>query len=185
VSDTRKPARRQTKIVLTVDNDGLPLIADGSDFVLVIATITDDEGNVKRLTKDNILFTVEGEGQIIGNERIGANPRVTEWGTAPMLLRSTIKPGKIKVTATIYPNGATTAKSGTIEIESIAPLQALVFKDLPTSNINSAETAKPVPSQNDVEQLREELQKTKEELQQLKLKEVERDQDAFGEGKKK
>ena len=179
----RKPARRQRKIVLTVDNNGLPLVADGSDFVPIIATITDDEGNVKCLTKDMVKFKVEGEGQIIGDERIGANPRATEWGTAPMLLRSSLKPGKIKVTASIIPEGLATAKPATLELESVTPAQTMVYQELPFKGMT---LVMPFASeQKSMEELQEELRKTKEELRQLKLKEVERDQDAFGEGKKK
>jgi beta-galactosidase len=183
VTTLRKPARRQSKIALKIDNDGLPLVADGSDFVPVIATITDDEGNVKCLTKDVVKFTVEGEGQVIGDETIGANPRVVEWGSAPMLLKSTLKAGKIKVTATITPEGLTTAKAATLELESVAPAQKMVYTEV--LQIIKTETSGISGEQKSLEQLKQELEKTKEELRQLKLKEVERDQDAFGEGKKK
>lgn len=183
VSTVRKPARRQSKISLKVDNDGLPLVADGSDFVPVIATITDDEGNVKCLTKDVVKFTIEGEGQVIGDETNGANPRVVEWGTAPLLLRSTIKAGKIKIIASITPEGLATAKSATLELESVAPVQKLVYAEVPQAG--KAVTSASSGEQTSAEQLKQELERTREELRLLKLKEVERDQDAFGEGKKK
>ena len=32
--------------------------------------------------KENIVFTVEGEGEIIGDATIGANPRAVEFGSA-------------------------------------------------------------------------------------------------------
>lgn len=70
------------------------LIADGSDFIVVVAEVTDDSGNVRRLAKENIVFTVEGEGEIIGDATIGANPRAVEFGSAPVLIRSTRKAGK-------------------------------------------------------------------------------------------
>ena len=45
----------------------------------------------------NIVFTVEGEGEIIGYATIGANPRAVEFGSAPVLIRSTRKAGKINI----------------------------------------------------------------------------------------
>ncbi len=39
---------------------------------------------------------VEGEGEIIGDATIGANPRAVEFGSAPVLIRSTRKAGKNK-----------------------------------------------------------------------------------------
>ena len=56
------PSRRSTKLRLYADDMGRKLNADGSDFIVVVAEVTDDNGNVKRLAKDNIYFTVEGEG---------------------------------------------------------------------------------------------------------------------------
>ena len=86
----RMPSRRSTKLRLYVDEREQALVADGSDFVVVVCEVTDDNGNVRRLAKDQIRFTVEGEGSIIGDGTdIGANPRQVEWGTAPVLIRST------------------------------------------------------------------------------------------------
>ena len=56
--------------------------------------MTDDSGNVRRLAKENIVFTVEGEGRIIGDASINANPRTVEFGSAPVLIRSTASPAK-------------------------------------------------------------------------------------------
>lgn len=90
----KMPSRRSTKLRLYVDTQKVNLIADGSDFIVVVAEVTDDSGNVRRLAKDNIVFTVEGEGEIIGDATIGANPRTVEFGSAPVLIRSTRKAGK-------------------------------------------------------------------------------------------
>lgn len=96
------PSRRSTKLRLRIDHDGQQLIADGSDFLVVIAEVTDDNGNVRRLAKDNILFSVEGEGEIIGDASIGANPRAVEFGSAPVLIRSTRQAGKSKSRPEFY-----------------------------------------------------------------------------------
>lgn len=71
-------------------------MADGSDFVVVVAEVTDDNGHVRRLAKENIRFTLEGEGEIIGDASINANPRAVEWGSAPILVRSTMKPARLR-----------------------------------------------------------------------------------------
>ena len=63
--------------------------------------MTDDNGHVRRLAKENIRFTLEGEGEIIGDASINANPRAVEWGSAPIPVRSTMKPGKIKIHAEV------------------------------------------------------------------------------------
>ena len=99
------PSRRSTKLRLYADTGNVNLVADGSDFIVVVAEVTDDNGNVRRLAKENIVFTVEGEGDIIGDATIGANPRAVEFGSAPVLIRSTRKAGKIKVKARVLFEG--------------------------------------------------------------------------------
>ena len=89
----RMPSRRSTKLRLKLDTEGKQLVADGSDFIVVVAEVTDDSGNVRRLAKENIVFSIEGEGEIIGDASIHANPRPVEFGTAPLLVRSTCKAG--------------------------------------------------------------------------------------------
>ncbi len=99
---------------------GKPLVADGSDFVVVVAEVTDDNGHVRRLAKENIRFTLEGEGEIIGDASINANPRAVEWGSAPILVRSTMKPGKIKIHAEVQFPGTHAPTPADLEIESVA-----------------------------------------------------------------
>jgi len=125
----KMPSRRSTKLRLYLDNEGTSLLADGSDFVTVVAEVTDDNGNVKRLAKDHILFSVEGEGSIIGNAAIGANPRAVEFGSAPVLIRSTRTPGKIYIKAEVLYGGTHAPTPATIEIESVAPGYTLNYLD--------------------------------------------------------
>ena len=118
-SEKRMPSRRSTKLRLYIDEMGKKLVADGSDFVVVVCEVTDDSGHVRRLAKENIVFTVEGEGEIIGDASINANPRAVEWGSAPVLIRSTRKPGKIKVHAEVQFPGTHAPTPADIEFESI------------------------------------------------------------------
>lgn len=166
--EVKKPSRRSTKLRLSIDNVGQKLTADGSDFIPVICEVTDDEGNVRRYAKENILFTVEGEGEIIGDDFIGANPRAIEFGSAPVLIRSTLTPGKIKVKARVLFEGEHAPTPAEIEFESIAS----PFK------INYTE--KPQVNQSSIYKSSYQRQLTEEERQKA-LNEVELQQTEFGE----
>lgn len=115
----KMPSRRSTKLRLYADTGNVNLVADGSDFIVVVAEVTDDNGNVRRLAKENIVFTVEGEGDIIGDATIGANPRAVEFGSAPVLIRSTRKAGKIKVKARVLFEGTQAPTAAELEFESV------------------------------------------------------------------
>ena len=117
--EEKMPSRRSTKLRLYVDEMGKKLVADGSDFVVVVCEVTDDLGHVRRLAKENIRFTVEGEGEIIGDASINANPRAVEWGSAPVLIRSTQKAGKIIIKAEVQFPGIHAPTPAELEIESV------------------------------------------------------------------
>lgn len=126
-TDRRMPSRRSTKLRLYADERGHQLVADGSDFIVVVCEVTDDSGNVRRLAKDEIRFTVTGEGTIIGDgEGIGANPRQVEWGSAPILIRSTQKAGKIHIHADVTFPGTHTPSPADLTIESVPSAVPLV-----------------------------------------------------------
>lgn len=129
VTERKMPSRRSTKLRLRADYDGKPLVADGSDFIVVIAEVTDDNGNVRRLAKENIVFTVEGEGEIIGDASIHANPRPAEWGSAPVLIRSTRTPGEIKIKAEVEFPGDHAPTPAELVIESVPATFDAVYSD--------------------------------------------------------
>ena len=115
----RMPSRRSTRLRLYADTMGKPLVADGSDFIVVVAEVTDDNGNVRRLAKEDVKFTVTGEGSIIDDGTINANPREVEWGSAPILLRSTRKAGKIHIRAEVQFPGTHAPTPAELDIESV------------------------------------------------------------------
>lgn len=116
----RMPSRRSTKLRLVADERDRQLVADGSDFIVVVCEVTDDSGNVRRMAKDQIRFTIEGEGQIIGDKTdIGANPRQVEWGTAPILVRSTRTAGEIRIRAEVLYPGTHAPTAATLTINSV------------------------------------------------------------------
>ncbi len=119
-TEEKMPSRRSTKLRLYADEMGKQLVADGSDFIVVVCEVTDDLGHVRRLAKENIRFTIEGEGEIIGDAAIGANPRAVEWGSAPILIRSTKQAGKIKVKAEVQYPGVHAPTPAELEIEGVA-----------------------------------------------------------------
>jgi len=134
VREEKVPARRSTKLRLYADEMGKKLVADGSDFIVVVAEVTDDEGNVRRQAREHVTFTVEGEGTIIGDAGIMANPRIVEWGSAPILVRSTHKAGKILIIARPTFEGIHAPTADTLVIESSpAPIPLLVGKGGDTS----------------------------------------------------
>ena len=171
-TEKKMPSRRSTKIRLSLDSQKQALVADGSDFIVVIAEITDDNGNVRRLAKDNIVFTVEGEGELIGDERIGANPRAVEFGSAPVLVRSTRKPGKIKIKAHVQFEGTQAPTAAELEFESIP--STLPFCYLEQQRIAGNKTENSTSNR---------IQLSETEKQKV-LIEVERQQTEFGEKKK-
>ena len=167
--ETKMPSRRSTKIRLYADEMGKQLVADGSDFLVVVAEITDDNGNVRRLAREYVTFSVEGEGSIIGDASIGANPRLVEWGSAPCLVRSTHRPGKIRIIARPTYEGVHAPAADTLEIESIPydmPLCKGIYQSstLRVSKQSSGRTDAPQSNMSD-EQRRKELEEVEKQQQ--------------------
>lgn len=164
------PSRRPTKITLSLDNDSKELIANGSDFVTVIATITDNRGTVKRLNNYKILFEVIGEGELINNEASASNPKQVSWGTAPALIRSTTQAGEITIRARLFWEGSQMPEKAELTIHSTTSDLPLIYNNeewQAKSNSNDKAIGKIVNERSDQE----------------KLKEVEKQQTEFGEKK--
>ena len=164
------PSRRPSRLLLWVDNEGMNMEANGSDIVTVIAAVADDNGNIKRLNNYFIRFEIEGEGVILGGEDVMANPRSVQWGTAPVLVKSTTTPGKIKIRASVLIEGKQMPASEAIEIEIHPVIYPLIF-DVAEENVDKVRD----------EDCAREVKKLQMELNQYKLKEVEQQQTDFGE----
>lgn len=177
------PARRPEKVLLWVDNENVNLKADGSDFVTVVAAIADKNGNIKRLNNYYVKFHVEGEGRILGDAGILANPAPVKWGTAPVLIQSTMRPGKIKITASVLFEGSQMPVSAVLELESYSAAHPLVYSEKDaaliagSSSLQAAGTSAKSAAELEQEQL------LKEQNAQ-RLKEVEQQQEDFGEKNK-
>jgi beta-galactosidase len=110
-----------TQIKLVVDLCGRDLHADGGDWVRVYAHVCDARGATYPYGDDMITFAVSGEGSVIGDASIGANPVRAEAGIATALVRATTKPGTITVRASGF--GLAPVEQ---EIKSVA-VQSLVW----------------------------------------------------------
>ena len=157
------PARRPEKILLSRDNEGTVLKADGSDIVTVVAAVADKNGNIKRLNNYNIRFSIEGEGRLLGGPGVLANPVPVKWGTAPVLVQSTLKPGKIRITASVLFEGSQMPISGELEFESKPSVFPLVYDAadaarIPLGSASAGQnTASKTDAEREVERLRKEL----------------------------
>ena len=177
------PARRPGKVLLWVDDENVNLKADGSDFVTVVAAIADKNGNIKRLNNYYVKFHVEGEGRILGDAGILANPAPVKWGTAPVLIQSTLRPGKIKITASVLFEGSQMPVSAVLELESYSAAHPLVYsgKDAVLITGSSSLQAAGTSAKSAAELEQEQLLK---EQNAQRLKEVEQQQEDFGEKNK-
>ena len=167
--EEKMPSRRSTKLRLYADEMGRQLVADGSDFIVVVAEVTDDNGNVRRMAREHVTFTVEGEGTIIGDASIMANPRQVEWGSAPVLVRSTHKAGKIRIIARPTFEGIHAPTADTLVIESVKESIPQIYSLSPTPARvgRGAVSRNTTPSTGEAERRR-------------MLEEVERQQQDFG-----
>ena len=174
------PARRPSKVVLWLDNEGNDLKADGSDFTTVVAGIADRDGNIKRLNNYSVKFQIEGEGRILGGGNELANPAPIKWGTAPIIVHSTLKAGKIRITASVLFEGEQMPVSGVIEFESKPADHTLIYDEseaqlIPKSTLSSYGAT----SMKSAEDIAREQRQSAENA--IRLKEVEKQQTDFGE----
>lgn len=95
------PARRPSRLLLWVDDEGVPLKADGSDMVVVVAAVADEQGRIKRLNNGEVQFEIEGPATLVADSETFTNPAPVRWGTAPVLVRAGLQPGKIKIRASV------------------------------------------------------------------------------------
>lgn len=176
----RMPSEKPTQIVLSVDDNGEALTANGSDFVRVIATMVDKDGDVRRLNREVIKFEIEGEGEIIGDQSVLANPKRLEWGTAPILVRSTLKAGKIKIKASVLDPGMHKPAAGELVFESIPATDDFIYSEVGKESVGEKTLKQKQASDNELQQ---EIDRLKKEISQLKLKEIERGQEEFEGGR--
>lgn len=173
------PSRRPSKLLLWVDNEQVEMTADGSDLVTVVAAVADDKGVIKRLNNYHIRFEVEGPAELVGDAETFTNPRPVQWGTAPVLLRSTTTPGTVKVKAFVTLQGKHTPLSAELVIDTHSAVHPLVADSNELNQMKKQAASDKKGHQSVTTDCEETVRKLQQELNQLKLKEVEKQQSDF------
>ena len=78
----------------TLTPDDTELAADGADSTRVVLRVTDEFGNVHPSANDPVSFTLEGPGELIGD-----NPFALVGGTGAVWIRAQEQPGTVRLTA--------------------------------------------------------------------------------------
>lgn len=177
----RTPAWRSDRLRLRLDDEHTGVLANGSDAVVVIAEMVDANGTVKRLNNSYVRFRVEGEGRLMGDGVTGINPQQISWGSAAVLVCPTAKAGKIKVTASVEYPGSQRPMEGELVIETRPDAQKEIY-DRNELEASSRVLVSYSTEQTGSSELEKENIRLKRELNQLRLKEVERQQTEFGVG---
>jgi len=105
---------------LEVDLCGVDPVADGADWVRVYAHVCDARGTTHPYADDLITFSVTGEGAMIGDDKIFANPVRAEAGIATGVVRTTPAAGVVTVHAS-----APGLKEATAQFQSVADSRPL------------------------------------------------------------
>lgn len=100
-------------IELRLDTCGLDPVADAADWVRVYAHICDARGMTYPYGDDVVTFAVSGEGSLIGDEKLFANPVRAEAGIATALVRTTGTAGQVTLRA-----AATGLKDATLQFQT-------------------------------------------------------------------
>lgn len=177
----RYPSGRAYRLRLRLDDENTGVIANGSDAVVVIAEIVDANGTVKRLNNSYVHFKVEGEGSLIGENVTGINPQQISWGSTAILICPSSKAGKIKVTAKVEFPGIQRPIGDELIFETIPNKQKEIYnaEEIKFTKQTNSYIHKEDP---ELSSLEKENIKLKQELNKLRLKEVERQQTEFGVG---
>ena len=176
----RYPSGQIDHLVLRLDNQHVDLKADGSDVVQVIAEMVDKRGTVKRLDHSLVQFKVEGEGRLLASEAPGVNPQKMVWGSAVAFIQASNKPGKIKITASAVVGGKMRPLDATLEFTSVPnPLKEIYSEKEYLQMGKQVKKHTAVAEKSDLERENELLRKR---LNQLEVKEVEKQQTHFGVG---
>ena len=153
--------------------------ADGSDVRTVIAAVADHKGVIKRLNNYKIVFEIEGEGTLVGNAESFTNPCPVSWGTAPILVRSTTRPGEIRIKASVAWEGKQTPEPAELTIRTSKSDHGLIVgpDELNKPDRADGNSYKPIiQSQSEQKRRIKELQK---KMNRIKLREVEKQQGNF------
>lgn len=173
----RALAQRPVQIRLRLDNNGTSTVADGSDMVTVIAEMVDKNGVVKRLNNSRIHFDVEGEGRLVGESTADVR-----WGSAPILIQSTLNPGKVRITATMVYEGTQRPLSGELEFETVVNPNKELYSESESKFLYTDNKMANVRIKVSKSELEKENERLRQQLNEYRVKKVGEQQTLFGKG---
>ena len=91
---TRTLSGRGVDAQLLVEPDDRELMGDGSDATRVLLKVTDEYGNIRQFASGAIALTVEGPGEVVGE-----NPLSMMGGVAAVWLKAKQTAGAVRLTA--------------------------------------------------------------------------------------
>ena len=143
----------------------------------------DEEGTVKRLNNTSVRFTVTGEATLLGDCDIACNPVPAHWGSAPVLIRATTNAGKINIRAEVLGEGVHAIAPCEFEYKSVKPVMRFIYN--PAEVRSSTEKKVEIHGTDDLElnSMKEEILRLKRRISKYELREVELQQESFGEKK--
>lgn len=166
-------AEKSLALQLEVSDEGMTLVADGSDFVPVRAFVVDRDGTKKVLAREEVYFEVNGPAEVIGGIGNNGNPtRTTSMGIATALVRAITTPGKITLTA-----HAEGLKSASITIESVVPYYAMNFDKQYYKTSKKPEKDAVVFENKRDNDLPSDVKKLQEEVEKLRIEVTSKHQD--------
>lgn len=171
IKDVKNYPQRTEKLKLSIADEGLDLIADGSDYVPIRATIVDSKGVMKVLAEEQVYFEVDGPAMVIGGIQNQGNPVKSSFGVATALIRATNQSGKITVRA--FVKGL---KSDEITFESKPALLSLLFSDNYVTTSKTTDKNNVIIEQINNEALPSDVKQLQKELEELKLELVGKNQ---------
>lgn len=173
------PSRRPTKLLLWLDDERVAMTADGSDLVTVVAAVADGNGVIKRLNNYHIRFEIEGPAELVGDAETYTNPRPVQWGTAPILVRASTEAGVVKVRALVTFEGKHTLLSGELEFTTRPADHPMVAAASELENLSRQRGGDSRVGQSASSADEAETKALRQELNRLRLKEVEQQQSDF------
>lgn len=134
-SRTKQSQPNQLKLDFNITEQ--PFFAGGSDIRLVHASIVDKNGEIITDAKNKVTFSISGEGEIIDNGKVDANPALPHYGVASIYIKGTQNAGQIIVTATSkgLQSASKTIETTIFNTDEIAN-NATVIYDYPTVNVD-------------------------------------------------
>jgi len=185
------PARRVAKLELHVDQVAA-LQANGSDVAPIVVQMFDEQGRIKRLTRQKVKLQLQGDAEFVGSPDGKTLELELDWGSAVALLRCGTKAGKIKLTAAAAVDMAAGFQPASLELELLESAEKYLLAGAEGKQVKAGESepgkaeqeqqppaAKTSASPESNAALQQRVRELESRLQQYKLKEVEQDQKRF------